>query len=119
MSERMRRVDELLREVISESVAELSDPGLGFVTVTGVRTSPDLRLATVFISVLGSESDREPAFAALQRARVSIQQRINRESRMKRTPVLRFEYDQSVESGARLSKLLEELEPEAHDEPDE
>lgn len=115
----MRRVDELLREVVSESVASLSDPRIGFVTITGVRTSPDLRLATVFMSVLGSESDREQALAALEQARVPIQQRINRELRMKRTPVLRFEYDQSVESGARLSKLLEELEPEAHDEPDE
>jgi len=69
--------------------------------------------------VLGSESDREPALAALESARVSIQQRINRESRMKRTPVLRFEYDQSVESGARLSKLIEELEPEADHEQHE
>ena len=117
MSGRMRRVDELLREVVSESVAALGDRRIGFVTVTAVRTSPDLRIATVYISVLGSEDEREHALAGLGHARVPIQQRINRELRMKRTPVLRFEYDQSVESGSRLSKLLDELEPEAGDEP--
>ena len=112
MSGRMRRIDELLREVVSESVASLTDRRIGFVTVTAVRTSADLRLATVYISVLGSENEREMALAGLDHARVPIQQRINRELRMKRTPVLRFEYDQSVEFGSRLSKLLDELEPE-------
>ena len=116
MTSRMRRIDELLREVISESVGTLNDRRIGFVTVTAVRTSPDLRLATVYVSVLGEEAERDEALQALEHARVPIQQRINRELRMKRTPVLRFEYDQTVESGARLSKLLDELEPETHDE---
>jgi len=117
MSGRMRRIDELLREVVSESVASLDDRRIGFVTVTAVRTSPDLRLATVYVSVLGSDEDRDDALAGLEHARVPIQQRINRELRMKRTPILRFEYDQSVESGSRLSKLLDELELNPHDEP--
>lgn len=113
----MRRVDELLREVVSESVGALEDRRIGFLTVTAVRTSADLRVATVFVSLLGDEAERADALAALEHARVPIQQRINRELRMKRTPVLRFEYDQSVESGARMSKLLDELEPEGPDEP--
>ena len=58
MSERMRRVNEALREVLSEGIGELKDPRIGFVTVTGVETSPDLRQATVFVSVLGSERKR-------------------------------------------------------------
>ncbi len=115
----MRRIDELLREVVSESVGALGEKQIGFVTVTAVRTSPDLRAATVYVSILGAEGERDNVLAALERARVPIQQKINRELRMKRTPVLRFEYDQSVESGARLSKLLDELEPEDHDEPDD
>lgn len=119
MSGRMRRIDELLREVVSESVATVNDKRVGFVTVTAVRTSPDLRLATVYISVLGREEERQATLAGLEHARVPIQQRINRELRMKRTPVLRFEYDQSVESGSRLSKLLDELELETPDDPDD
>ena len=119
MSGRMRRIDELLREVVSESVASLNDRRIGFVTVTAVRTSPDLRLATIYISVLGPEDRRDETLAGLEHARVPIQQRINRELRMKRTPVLRFEYDQSVESGSRLSKLLDELELETPNEPDD
>lgn len=117
MSGRMRRVDEVLREVVSESVASLKDPDVGFVTITAVRTSPDLRLATVFVSVLGSEDDRAVTLRALERARVPIQQRVNSETRLKRTPVLTFEYDPMTESSARLSELLEGLDLETHDEP--
>ncbi len=113
----MRRVDEVLREVVSESVGSLKDPRVGFVTVTAVRTSPDLRLATVFISVLGSEDERADTLQALEWARISIQDRVNRELRLKRTPVLTFEYDQMMESSARLEKLLDELDQESSDEP--
>lgn len=116
MSGRMRRVDEVLRQVVSESVSSLEDPGVGFVTITAVRTSPDLRMATVFVSVLGSEDERAQSLEALERSRVSIQERVNNELRMKRTPVLSFEYDQMMESSERLSKLIDELDVEIHDE---
>src|ERR671917_439826 len=75
MSERMRRVNEALREVLSEAVGDLKDPRIGFVTVTGVETSPDLRHARVYVSVLGNERKRERALAGLQAAHAVLQAR--------------------------------------------
>ena len=93
----MRRVNEALREVLSESVGELKDPRIGFVTVTGVRASNDLRHATVYVSVLGSLRKRERTLAGLESSRGLLQTRLNAELRLKRTPQLAFEYDQTVE----------------------
>ena len=111
----MRRVNEAVRQVLSEAVVELKDPRLGFVTVTGVRTSPDLRSARVFVSVLGSERKRERSIEALSSAHGVLQARIASELRLKRTPTLTFEYDPTVEQGMRMSHLIDELAP--HDEP--
>ncbi len=108
----MRRVNEALREVLSESVGELKDPRIGFVTVTGVQASADLRHATVFVSVLGSESARETTLQGLESSRGILQSRVNQELRLKRTPQLVFEYDPTVERGVRLSKLIDELAPD-------
>jgi ribosome-binding factor A len=105
----MRRVNEALREVVSEGIAALKDPRIGFVTVTEVRASPDLRQATVYVSVLGPEQKREAALAGLESARGLLQARVNRELHMKRTPQLVFEYDPAIDRGVRLSKLLDEL----------
>jgi ribosome-binding factor A len=107
----MRRVNEAVRQVLSEAVGELKDPRLGFVTVTGVRTSPDLRTARVYVSVLGSERKRERSLAALSSAHGVLQARIARELRLKRTPQLSFEYDPTVERGVRMSQLIDELAP--------
>jgi len=95
--------------VLAEAVGELKDPRIGFVTVTGVDASSDLRHATVYVSVLGSERKREAALAALESSRGLLQGRINRELHLKRTPQLVFQYDRSVDQGVRLSKLLDEL----------
>jgi ribosome-binding factor A len=114
MSERMRRVNESLRQVLSEAVLELKDPRIGFVTVTGVETSPDLRQATVFVSVLGGEKKQRSTLAGLDAAHGVLQARISRELRLKRTPTLAFEYDHAVEHGVRMSQLIDELAPE-HD----
>jgi ribosome-binding factor A len=114
----MRRVNEALREVISVSVAGLKDPRIGFVTVTDVRTSSDLRHATVFVSVLGSERRRERTLAALQSARGVLQGQVNRELRLKRTPQLVFEYDRTADRAAKLSKLIDDLSPEERDAGD-
>src|SRR2546430_16088257 len=111
MSDRMRRVNEAVREVISEAVGELKDPRIGFVTVTGVETSPDLRQARVFVSVLGPERKRTRTIEGLQAAHSVLQARVARELRLKRTPQLTFEYDPSVERGARMTKLIDELAP--------
>jgi ribosome-binding factor A len=107
----MRRVDEAVRQVLSEAVGELKDPRVGFVTVTGVQTSPDLRSARVFVSVLGSARKRERSIAALSSAHGVLQARIARELRLKRTPQLSFEYDPTVERGVRMSHLIDELAP--------
>jgi ribosome-binding factor A len=109
MSERMRRVDEAVKEVLSEGIGELKDPRIGFVTVTGVRTSPDLRHAKVFVSVLGSERKRELSLARLVAAHGVLQALLARELRLKRTPQLTFEYDPSVERGVRMTQLIDEL----------
>ncbi|MDQ2910822.1 MAG: 30S ribosome-binding factor RbfA, partial [Actinomycetota bacterium] len=86
MSDRMRRVNEAVREVVSEGLGELKDPRIGFVTVTGVETSPDLRPARVFVSVLGSETKRKRTLTGLTAAHGVLQARLARELRMKRTP---------------------------------
>jgi ribosome-binding factor A len=111
----MRRVNEALREVLSEGIGELKDPRIGFVTVTGVETSADLRQATVFVSVLGSESKRRATLDGLQSSHGVLQGRVNRELRLKRTPQLTFEYDPTIERGVRLSRLIDELAPDQHD----
>ena len=115
MSDRMRRVNEALREVLSEAVGDLKDPRIGFVTVTGVRASADLRQATVYVSVLGSERKRDKTLAGITSSRAVLQSRVNRELHLKRTPQLTFQYDQTPEEGVRLSKLIDELSPDARD----
>ena len=105
---RMRRINEVLREVVGATIStELNDPRIGFVTVTSVETSPDLRTAKVFVSVLGSEEEREATLAGLRSSHGVIQSRIAAETRMKRTPTLTFHYDSTVEQGVRISRLLE------------
>ena len=108
----MRRVDESVRQVLSEALGELKYPRIGFVTVTGVKTSADLRQARVFVSVLGSQRKREQTLAGLAAAHGVLQSRLARELRMKRTPQLAFEYDPSVERGVRMSRLIDELAPD-------
>jgi ribosome-binding factor A len=105
----MRRVNETIREVLGDAIAaELKDPRIGFVTVTGVDTSPDLRSARVYVSVLGSEEDRERTLAGLRSSHGVLQRKIASEMRLKRTPTLTFEYDDSVERGDRISRLLDD-----------
>ena len=112
-------MNESLREVLSEGLGDLKDPRVGFVTITGVETSPDLRHARVFVSVLGSERTRERSLTALQSAHGVLQARVSRELRLKRTPQLAFEYDPSVERGVRMSQLIDELAPDSNDTADE
>ena len=111
MSERLRRVNEAVREVLTEAIPELKDPRIGFLTITGVETSRDLRHARVFVSVLGSEKRRIQTLAGLKAAQGVLQGRLGRELRLKNTPLLAFQYDPSVERGVRMSRLIDELAP--------
>jgi ribosome-binding factor A len=108
----MTRVNESVRQVLSEALLELKDPRIGFVTVTGVDTSPDLRQARVYVSVLGPERKRKQSLAGLAAAHGVLQARLSDELRLKRTPQLAFEYDPSIERGVRMSQLIDELSPD-------
>ena len=112
----MRRVNESVRQVLAESVPDLKDPRIGLVTITGVDTTPDLRHATVYVSVLGSAKKRSTTLRGLEAAHGILQARLGRELRLKRTPQLTFEYDPSVERGVHMSRLIDELAP--RDDPD-
>jgi ribosome-binding factor A len=104
---RMRRVNEAIREILADAIAtELKDPRIGFVTVTEVDTSPDLRSARVYVSVLGSPDERESSLAGLRSSHGVLQGKIASAMRLKRTPTLTFEYDESTERGDRISRLL-------------
>jgi ribosome-binding factor A len=107
---RMRRVDEALRAVLSDAIAkDLRDPRVGFVTVTGVKTSPDLRHARVFVSVLGAADTRDESLSGLRSAHGFLQGRLAAELSLKHTPALTFEYDESVDRGMRISRLLNDV----------
>jgi ribosome-binding factor A len=108
-TKRMRRVNEVMREVIGSAIAtELEDPRIGFVTVTSVETSPDLRSARVHVSVLGDEAEREATLVGLRSSHGVLQARIAHEMRIKRTPTLSFHYDETPERGVRVSRLLDQ-----------
>jgi ribosome-binding factor A len=109
MAQRMRRVNELMREVIGSAIStELEDPRIGFVTVTSVDTSPDLRSARVYVSVLGGKEEREATLAGLRSSHGVLQSVIARQTRIKRTPTLTFHYDDAPERGVRISRLLQD-----------
>ena len=105
----MRRVNEAVREVVSVRIAEgLRDPRIGFVTVTSVDTSPDLRQARVYVSVLGSPEERDATMAGLESAHGVLQQAVAQELRLKHTPTLQFVFDESIDRGMRISELLDD-----------
>jgi ribosome-binding factor A len=112
----MRRVDEAIRQVISDAVAgEVKDPRVGFITVTDVRTSADLRHARVYVSVLGatgspsSAAEREASLEGLRSAHGFLQARVARELYLKRTPTLEFSYDDTTDRAMRVDALIDEI----------
>ena len=103
----MRRVDEAVRQVLSDALTTaLKDPRIGFVTVTDVRTSPDLRHATVYVSVLGDDNQRAESLDGLRAAQGYLQGRVASQLRLKYTPSLTFEYDDTTDRVLRLEELL-------------
>lgn len=106
-SYRMRRVNEALKEIIGTALAqELKDPRIGFVTLTGVDTAPDLSRAKVFVSVYGKRQEKDATLEGLRAARPYLQRLIGDELPLKRVPTLEFVYDASVDQGMRIQALL-------------
>lgn len=112
---RNERVAEAIRGVLAEAIREIRDPAVGFVTLTGVDLSPDLRQARIFVSRLGTEADREAAVAALNHAVAFLRHAVATRARLRNTPVLRFVSDPTIERGSRLEAIIKEL--HATDDP--
>jgi ribosome-binding factor A len=117
-SGRMRRVDEAIRQVIGDAVSkDMKDPRVGFVTVTDVRTSPDLSHARVYVSVLGERGrasgpeQREASLAGLRSAHGFLPARLAAELRLKRTPALEFSYDDTTDRALRVEEILDQIGP--------
>lgn len=111
--QRMRRVNEAIREVLSEALASgLKDPRIGFVTVISVETTPDLRSARIYVSVLGEELELEQTLAGLECSCGHLQSLLGTQLALKRTPQLTFHHDDSIEHGMRIEKLLRDIEKE-------
>ena len=105
----MRRVNEAMREVLSDALTrELKDPRVGFVTVTAVETSPDLRRATVHVSVLGTPEERQASIDGLQSAHGYLQRKVAAELRLKHTPQLEFAEDDTARRAERIERILGE-----------
>jgi ribosome-binding factor A len=120
----MRRVDEAIRQVIGDAVSgDLKDPRVGFVTVTDVRTSADLRQARVYVSVLGANGgpsgteEREASLEGLRSAHGYLQGRLAGELRMKRTPTLEFAYDDTTDRAMRIDEVLADVAIDGSEEP--
>ncbi len=111
-SPRMRKVNELLREVIAEETTGLKDPRIGFLTITGVDTAPNLRNARVYYSVIGDDEQHKETAAALKSAAKRFQAVIGKQTRLKYTPVLEFLVDPAIDEGLRMDVLIQSLKAE-------
>jgi ribosome-binding factor A len=108
---RPSRVSEEFREILAEEIPRLKDPRIGFVTVVGVRVTPDLRRARVFYTTMGDERARRATAAALRSARGHLRKVIGDQVRMKVLPDLEFEEDESVQTADRIEQLLQQVRP--------
>jgi ribosome-binding factor A len=106
---RTERVGEEFREILAEEIQRLKDPRIGFVTVTGVKVSRDLRVAWVYFTSLGDDKARAGSRAALRSAAAHLRHELGRQIRLKSTPELRFEEDDVVASGERIDRIIEQL----------
>lgn len=112
---RLTRLNELILQTVSEAALHLKDPGLGFITITGAELSPDVSVAKIFYSVLGSEEEKENTAVALDRARSHIRREVGKLENLRRVPELIFVFDDSVEKADRVSRILDTIQNEKHD----
>jgi ribosome-binding factor A len=113
----MRKVNELVREIVADEVGKLKDPRIGFVTVTGAETSPDLHYSIVYYSAMGSDDEKAATAAGLVSATPRLQRMIASQVRMRNTPKLEFRVDPSIDEGIRISEKLRELDDAPHEQP--
>lgn len=106
---RNERVSEEIRGVLVEAIREVRDPTVGFVTLTGVDLSPDLRQARVYVSRLGTEAERDAAVSALNHAVAFLRHAVATRARLRYTPTLRFVSDATIERGSRVEAIIREL----------
>ncbi len=117
MGNRQRRLGQLLKQEISELLArEIKDPRIAFVSITSVDVAPDLRHAKVYISVLGSESERKSTIAGLRSAAGYIRRELGSRLSLKYAPEIRIMYDDSIEEGSRILALIQSVVPEQEEE---
>ncbi len=111
--------DSIKREISLMIQQELKDPGIGFVTITGVEVSADLRRAEVYYSVLGDQDSKTKTASALRRASGFLQHEIGKRLRLKHTPDIEFKFDASVEYGARIEELIQKIHRQSQSDTDE
>ncbi len=106
---RSQRVSDLLREEIADIIIhKLKDPRIGFITVTGVDVTDDLKMSVVFLSVL-KEEDKKPTLEILNSAKSFIRSELSKRLKMKFIPSVEFRLDPSIEYGSKIDKLLDEI----------
>ena len=110
MSQRAKRVGELIKQEISQLLQRgLKDPRVGFVTVTDVDVTGDLRNATVYVSVFGNEKQKRDSMEGLEAATGFIRREVGKYLRLRYTPELAFKFDESIEYGAHINTVLNEI----------
>ncbi|KAA3641249.1 MAG: 30S ribosome-binding factor RbfA [Armatimonadetes bacterium] len=117
-SPRMRKVNELVREIVAESVLDLKDPRIGFLTITGTETSPDLRHAIVYYSVMGTDDEKRETADALASATPRLQREIGSQSKLRYTPKLEFRVDPAIDEGLKINQMVKDLSEDRHQKSD-
>ena len=114
MGNRPDRVGEAIRDELSQLIArEVHDPGVGFITLTRVKVSPDLQLARVYYTSMGDEKAQRETAKALKRAAPFLRRQLGQRIRLRRVPEVEFFYDESIARGDRIEQILQELKAEA------
>lgn len=114
MRNRPDRVAEAIRDELSQLLArEVHDPGVGFITLTRVKMSPDLQAARVYYTTLGDEKALRETAKALKRASPFLRRQLGQRIRLRRVPEVEFFYDESIAQGDRIEQILQELKAEA------
>jgi ribosome-binding factor A len=113
-STRPSRIGDQLRAEISDLIArDVHDPGIGFITITHVKVTPDLQIARVYYTTLGDERARRDSGRALARATPFLRRQLGSRLRLKRVPQLEFFFDESIERGDRIERILHDLDAES------